>query len=238
MYFLYDGTQLVAEYSDTDGTLLQHFAYSAKGLSQRRGNQHRLFTFDPDGNLVNRLTALSDVLSITWHNQLGIVYQDQLASTGGRVEPPQAGTVGYQGYFGIYSDPNTRTFDPNGRFAALVTLNEGEYFDPIVAQGMQRRVGEVNPYARQYRSDATLAGRLVVAFADAGWTAGDPSAPEGLASLKMTAAVARLVAAGFEIQGYISLALGIGKLAAGTIGAVSRLAGGAAATSQAQGRTR
>ncbi|GIV16564.1 MAG: hypothetical protein KatS3mg022_1999 [Armatimonadota bacterium] len=160
VYFLYDGTRLVAEYSGSNGSLLQHFAYSAEGLNQRRGNQHRLFTFDPDGNLVHRLTAGTvSALSITWHNRLGVVYQDQLASTGQLVDVPNAGTVGYQGYLGAYSDASTRTLG-QARFAALVTLNAGGYFDPVTAQGMQRDLGAVNPYTRLYRQGGSLADRL------------------------------------------------------------------------------
>ncbi|MEJ5253233.1 MAG: RHS repeat protein [Chthonomonadetes bacterium] len=208
VYSLYDGTRLVAEYSGSNGSLLQHFGYSAEGLSQRRGNQHRLFTFDPDGNLVHRVIA-GDLarLSITWHNRLGVVYQDQLASNGQLVDAPNAGTVGYQGYFGVYSDPSTRTYG-QGRLAALVTLNAGGYFDPVTAQGMQRNPTSVNPYARLYRSENSLADRvanLVFSWADAGWTSGDPSAPEGAALVKAASALARTINMGLEIETIASL---------------------------------
>lgn len=144
------------------------------------------------------------------------------------MDVPSAGTVGYQGYFGAYSDPNTRTFGQSGRFAPLVTLNAGGYFDPVTAQGMQRRVEAVNPYARLYRSGGSLAGRLsnlVVAFADAGRSASDPSAPEGSAFLKATAALGHLIGAGVEIQGYASLACALGGLGAGILNAADELAG-------------
>ncbi|MGQ9542334.1 MAG: hypothetical protein ACUVTY_14780 [Armatimonadota bacterium] len=109
--------------------------------------------------------------------------------------------------------------------------------DEVTLQGMQRRVGEVNPYARLYRSEGSLDGRLnnlVVAFADAGWSASNPSAPEGSAFLKATAALGRLIGAGMEIQGYASLPLAIGGLGTGIIigaaddltGTGARLAGG------------
>ncbi len=220
--FRYDGTLLVAEYSGSDGSLLQHFAYSAEGLNQRRGTQHRLFTFDPDGNLVNRLTASPvNPLSITWHNRLGVVYQDQLASTGQLVDVPNAGTVGYQGYFGVYSDANTRTMG-QARFAALVTLNTGRHFDPVTAQGMQRDFGAVNPYARLYRQRGSLADRLtnlVLSWADAGWTAGDPSAAEGAAFVKAVGALQRTIGTAWEIQNIASLP----RLAAGLTLAASEV---------------
>jgi YD repeat-containing protein len=229
VYFLYDGGRLVAEYSAANGNLLQHFAYSAEGLNQRRGNQHRLFTFDPDGNLVHRLTAGSvSPLSITWHNRTGVVYQDQLASTGALVDVPNAGTVGYQGYWGVYSDASTRTMG-QGRFAALVTLNAGGYFDPLTAHGMRRDFATLNPYARLYRPESSLANRvtnLVISWADAGWTAGDPAAAPGAALAKAVSALRRTVDAAWEIHAIASLPRALGALGVGILNAADDLAGG------------
>ena len=232
VYFLYDGGRLVAEYSAANGSLLQYFAYSAEGLNQRRGNQHRLFTFDPDGNLVHRLTAGSvSPLSITWHNRTGVVYQDQLASTGALVDVPNAGTVGYQGYWGVYSDASTRTME-QGRFAALVTLNAGGYFDPLTAHGMRRDFATLNPYARLYRPERSLANRvtnLVISWADAGWTAGDPAAAPGAALAKAVSALRRTVDAAWEIPAIASLPRALGALGVGILNAADDLAGSGAA---------
>jgi hypothetical protein len=70
---------------------------------------------------------------------------------------------------------------------------------------------------------------LVLFWADAGWTAGDPSATPRAAFAKAVSALQRAVGTAWEIQAVASLPRALGGLGVGILNAADDLAGGGAA---------
>jgi len=100
---------------------------------------------------------------------------------------------------------------------------------------MRRGLGALNPYARLYRPESSLANRvmnLVPSWADAGWTAGDPSAAPGAAFAKAVSALQRTVSMAWEIQAIASFPRALGGVGVGILNAADDLAGGGAAVAQ------
>jgi len=70
---------------------------------------------------------------------------------------------------------------------------------------------------------------LVLFWADAGWTAGDPTATARAAFAKAVSALQRAVGTAWEIQAVASLPRALGGLGVGILNAADDLAGGGAA---------
>ena len=209
-WYLYDGDVPVAEIDGNNGSVVQFYAYSPDGLTQRFGPvaERRLYTFDPFGNVVHRVKfgqSYPNVLSVAWHDRLGATYLDR-SSTGVDPFPTPDVLDGYLARFGQFRDPWTRPWN-QADLTGLITTPYGTSFDPATGRFTSRTGGSQNPYARLYRPEKNFADanwNLVVAFAAWGYTSADPSASEGERFLAGLNALGRLLAVGSEWASYAS----------------------------------
>jgi hypothetical protein len=208
-WYLYDGDLLVAEVDGNTGNVVLLYAYGPEGLTQRfapDGSARRLYTFDPFGNVVHRVQfgqSYPNVLSVAWHDRLGATYIDR-SSTGVDPYPSPDVLDGYLARYGLFRVPWTRPWN-QANLTGLTTTSWGTAFDPATGRFTSRTGGSQNPYARLFRPEKNFADanwNLVVAFANWGYTVGDPSTSEGEKFLAGLDALTRLLAVGSEWGSY------------------------------------
>jgi len=182
-WYLYDGPVPIAEVDGNTGSVVSLYIYGPEGLTQRfapGGANRRLYTFDPFGNVVHRVQfgqSYPNVLSLAWHDRLGATYLD-ISSTGANPFPSPDVLDGYLARYGIFRDPWTRPWN-QANLTGLMTTSWGTAFDPATGRFTSRTGSSQNPYARLFRPEKNFADanwNLVVAFANWGYTVGDPSA--------------------------------------------------------------
>ena len=220
-WYLYDGPVPIAEVDGNTGSVVSLYIYGPEGLTQRfapGGANRRLYTFDPFGNVVHRVQfgqSYPNVLSLAWHDRLGATYLD-ISSTGANPFPSPDVLDGYLARYGIFRDPWTRPWN-QANLTGLMTTSWGTAFDPATGRFTSRTGSSQNPYARLFRPEKNFADanwNLVVAFANWGYTVGDPSASEGERFSAGLDALSRLLAVGSEWGGYAAApAIGGGRRA-------------------------
>ena len=121
-YFLYDGTQPVAELDSTGMVLKAADTFGANGLiSRNAGGASTFYTFDPQCNVCQRFNSSAQVLSSDMYDAFGAAQR----TPGGTTD-----VFGYGGQAGYYTDPETglillthRYYDPGtGGLAALARM--------------------------------------------------------------------------------------------------------------------
>ncbi|GIV17356.1 MAG: hypothetical protein KatS3mg022_2791 [Armatimonadota bacterium] len=227
-WYLYDGDRIVAELDAANGNLRLLYGYSSDGLTQRfepGGANRRFYTFDPFGSVIHRILSPNNVLSTAWHDRFGWVYLDESVSGSGVYPTPDV-LDGYLGRFGLFRDPDTRGFRQIGVPSwqkSVTPLNMsvfGAVLDPATLRTTSRTGSSQNPYTRLYRPEKNFADanwNLVVAFANWGYTVGDPSASESERFLAGLSALGRLLAVGSEWGSYAAPVSGSGARAGGSV---------------------
>lgn len=209
-WYLYDGDVPVAEIDATTGAVVLLYVYSPDGLTQRfapGGSNRRLYTFDPLGSVVHRLSDANypNVLSVAWHDSLGATYLDQ-SSTGVNPFPTPDVLDGYLARYGLFRDPLTRPWN-QANLSGLIVASWGVMFDPATGKFASRSGESQNPYARLFRPERNFADanwNLVVSFAVWGYNSGDPNADPGVTFLSGLDSIERLLVVGGEWASYAS----------------------------------
>ncbi len=144
-YFLYDGADLLCELN-ASGTVLATNTWGADGLVSRRvGTTSVFYSYDPQGNVAQRLDSSGNVVS----SDLYDAYGSKLAGN------PNGDPYGFCGQWGYYTDSETglilctfRYYDPtNGRWVTR---------DPIGYNGGVNLYGYVSGNAPNESDDLGL----------------------------------------------------------------------------------